>query len=146
MGRLRTTLITVIVMIVLSPVTAVHSGNTGVAGIDLAVKPHDGTVRHLGSTPSTSTPRWLIRASRSQLTRIPPKWQRLAHCESRMRIHAIDPTRTYYGLWQIHKGWFRPFHINPKTATITQQYKIAQHVYAKQGAQAWSCAKRARFH
>jgi len=90
------------------------------------------------------TPRWLERASRSQLRRIPLKWHRLAYCESRMRIHA-NRQNTYYGLWQIHKGWFKPFNIDPTHATIDQQYRVALHVYRQQGAHAWSCASKAHF-
>lgn len=73
------------------------------------------------------------------------KWHRLAYCESRMRIHA-NRNNTYYGLWQIHRGWFKPFNIDPTHATIAQQYRVALHVYKKQGASAWSCARKANFH
>jgi hypothetical protein len=48
-------------------------------------------------------------------------------------------------MWQIHKGWFKPFNIDPATATIYQQYQVAQHVYKTQGAQAWTCANKTNF-
>lgn len=79
-----------------------------------------------------------------QLHNLPAKWQRLAWCESRHRLHAVN-NHTYYGLWQIHKGWYKPFNINPKTATLKQQWLVAQHVYRKQGAKAWTCAKQSQF-
>lgn len=83
------------------------------------------------------------RASRA-MRRMPMKWQRLAWCESRNHLHA-NRNNTYYGLWQIHKGWFTPFNINPNTATMQQQYRVALHVYKTQGAKAWSCARTAQF-
>lgn len=79
-----------------------------------------------------------------QLTDLPAKWQRLAWCESRHQLHANNHN-TYYGLWQIHKGWYKPYGINPEHATIAQQYRIAQHIYNKQGAQAWSCSHHTNF-
>lgn len=79
-----------------------------------------------------------------RLQQLPTKWQRLAWCESRQQLHAVND-HTYYGLWQIHKGWFKQFDINPRTATLEQQYRVARHVYRKQGAAAWTCAKRSNF-
>ena len=127
---------------------------SGVEGFDIDAKPHVGTSVDAGSIPATSTPqpvhakhrnvytpRWLVRASRSQMMRIPLQWRRLAWCESRNRLHA-NRHNTYYGLWQIHRGWFTQFNIRPDTATFTQQWAVAQHVYKTQGAQAWSCAKQ----
>jgi hypothetical protein len=75
---------------------------------------------------------------------LPAKWQRIAWCESRHRLHAVN-NDTYYGLWQIHEGWYKPFGINPKTATIEQQWKVAKHVYKQQGAKAWTCSKYTNF-
>lgn len=93
------------------------------------------------------TPRVSRQRQRPTLTlqHLPSKWQRLAWCESRNRLHA-NRHNTYYGLWQIHKGWFKPFKINPETATLRQQFKIAQHVYERQGHKAWSCSNKANFH
>lgn len=95
-------------------------------------------------------PSYTARSSRTRqrpsltLNRLPMKWRALAWCESRYRLHAIN-NNTYYGLWQIHKGWYKPFGINPKTATIEQQWRVAQHVYKKQGAAAWTCSKYTNF-
>ena len=92
------------------------------------------------------TPRVSRQRSRQSLTltHLPAKWRRLAWCESRHRLHAVN-NNTYYGLWQIHKGWYKPFGINPTTATIEQQWRVAQHVYNKQGAKAWTCSTKANF-
>ena len=95
-------------------------------------------------------PDYTPRASRQRqrptltLNRLPAKWQRLAWCESRNRLHA-NRHNTYYGLWQIHKGWFKPYKINPETATLRQQFKVAQHVYERQGHKAWTCSTKANF-
>ena len=96
--------------------------------------------------PDTDTPRTSRTTRRQplQLTDLPAKWQRLAWCESRHHLHAVN-NHTYYGLWQIHKGWYKPFGINPKTATLAQQWLVAQHVYKRQGADAWSCTKHTGF-
>ena len=87
------------------------------------------------------------RANRARraITNYPKAWQRLAWCESRYHLHAVSKNGLYHGLWQIHKGWFKPFGIDPNTATIEQQWKVAQAVYHRQGAKAWSCARQARF-
>lgn len=92
------------------------------------------------------TARATRQRQRPQLTlqQLPAKWQRLAWCESRQRLHAVN-NHTYYGLWQIHKGWYKPFGINPTTATIAQQWQVAQHVYKRQGAAAWTCSKLTNF-
>lgn len=95
-------------------------------------------------------PSYTARSSRTRprpsltLNRLPTQWQRLAWCESRHRLHANN-NDTYYGLWQIHEGWFKPFGINPETATIEQQWQVAQHVYKRQGAKAWTCSKYTNF-
>lgn len=94
-------------------------------------------------SPSPSSTAQKPRADRSTV-RLPAKWVRLAWCESRGRLHAVN-NHTYYGLWQIHKGWFTPFGINPRTATMKQQYLVARHVYRTQGAKAWTCARKANF-
>lgn len=95
-------------------------------------------------------PSYTARSSRTRprqsltLNRLPTQWRALAWCESRHRLHANN-NNTYYGLWQIHKGWFKPFDINPETATIEQQWQVAQHVYKRQGAAAWTCSKYTNF-
>ena len=95
-------------------------------------------------------PSYKARSARSKprqtltLTQLPVKWQRLAWCESRHHLHAVN-NDTYYGLWQIHKGWYKPFGINPETATLAQQYRVAQHVYKRQGRHAWTCSKYTGF-
>lgn len=128
----------------------------GVEGFDTDGKPHVGTSVDAGSIPATSTtsqpaqtkhhkmvkPQWLQRASRSQMLRIPLQWRRLAWCESGNRLHA-NRHDTYYGLWQIHRGWFKQFNIRPDTATFQQQWLVAQHIYKTQGAKAWQCAGQA---
>jgi len=85
-----------------------------------------------------------LHRDRLTLEQLPARWRRLAWCESRNQLHAVN-NHTYYGLWQIHKGWYKPFGINPRTATLAQQWKIAQHVYERQGATAWSCSQKTRF-
>lgn len=80
---------------------------------------------------------------RMKLTDLPIAWQRLAMCESSNRPHAISPSGLHHGYFQIHKGFFITKDIDWKTATLEQQWEVAQYVYKRQGAQAWSCADQA---
>lgn len=83
------------------------------------------------------------RASRSLLRSLPPVWSRLAWCESRWHLRSVSKSGKHHGLFQIHEGWFKSQHVNWRTATATQQYRVALHVYKVQGARAWSCARSA---
>ena len=86
----------------------------------------------------------LIRVSRSRPTTLPSVWKRLAWCESRGRLRAVSKSGTYHGMFQIHKGRFKGHGINPKTATLRQQWMLAQYIYHRQGAKAWPyCSKKA---
>lgn len=91
------------------------------------------------------------RVSRQQhrtaltLNALPKKWRDLAWCESRHQLNA-NRHDTYYGLWQLHKGWYKTHHINPTKATLQQQYMIARYVYERQGRNAWkTCSKQTNF-
>ena len=86
----------------------------------------------------------LVRASRSRTFALPAVWKRLAWCESRGHLGSVSKSGTYHGMFQIHKGWFKSHGINPKTATLQQQWKLAQYIYHRQGAKAWPyCSKKA---
>lgn len=101
----------------------------------------------VGVDTRTPTPTITIaanpRASRAQMRRIPPVWRRLAWCESRWHLHSVSRSGKHHGLWQIHEGWFKSAGVNYHTASIEQQYQVARYVYRKQGARAWSCARKA---
>ena len=103
------------------------------------VEASGGTRAAVASRPPTRQ----VTAARTSraLHRLPAVWVRLAACESSLRVHAARH-RTYYGLWQIHRGWYRAAGINPHTASIEQQYRLAQHIYRKQGAKAWPYCHR----
>ena len=116
-----------------------------------------GVVLWLTPQPTTEppTPTLTARSDQPRVTRqhhrtaltleaLPKKWRDLAWCESRHHLHA-NRHNTYYGLWQIHKGWFKPFNINPATATLQQQYMVARRVYERQGKDAWTCSQETNF-
>ena len=81
-------------------------------------------------------------SSPDSLDDLPKVWKRLAYCESRYQLRAVSVSGDHYGLWQIHKGFYKALNIDPKKATFNEQWKAAKYVYARQGAKAWSCAKR----
>lgn len=84
-----------------------------------------------------------VRKIPTKISQLPKAWRRLAWCESRYQLHAVSPSGKHFGLWQLHRGFYAHFHINPKTATFSQQWVVAQYVYKRQGAGAWSCARSA---
>lgn len=92
-----------------------------------------------------------IRTSRSAAAlyeALPLVWKRLAACESsstpsRINLRAVSPSGLHHGPWQVHKGFYKPFRIDPETATLAQHWKVAQAAYKRQGAKAWTCAKKA---
>lgn len=79
----------------------------------------------------------------TSLKDLPVVWRKLAYCESRYDLRAVSPSGNHYGLWQLHKGFYKVFKYDPKKATFAQQWQVAKYVYERQGAKAWSCAKRA---
>ena len=89
------------------------------------------------------------RASRSsvpltvKIKSLPLAWQRLAMCESSWRLRAVSPSGKHHGLFQIHQGFFTTLGLNARTATFEQQWQVAQYVYDRQGAKAWTCARKA---
>ena len=83
------------------------------------------------------------RASRSMLRHLPPVWSHLAWCESRWHLRSVSKSGKHHGLFQIHEGWFKSAGVNWRTAGVTQQYRVALRVYARQGARAWVCARQA---
>lgn len=101
-------------------------------------------------TPTaSSTKRPEVKPSRKRaggphsLKDVPKAWRKLAWCESRYTLNAVSPGKKYYGLWQLHKGFYNVYDYNPRTATFEQQWRVAQYVYRRQGAKAWSCASYA---
>lgn len=96
------------------------------------------------TTPQPPKPK--PKPSRSRVFSVadlPTPWKKLAWCESRWHLHSVSRSGQHFGLFQIHKGWFRPFKINPRTANAYQQWLVAKHVYATQGRNAWDCARQA---
>lgn len=78
-----------------------------------------------------------------RLKDLPKPWQRLAYCESRNSLTAESPSGKHYGIFQIHKGFYITKGIKWEGSTLAAQWSVAQYVYARQGADAWSCAKQA---
>jgi len=97
------------------------------------------------STAPAPKPTPTHRASRHYRTinQLPAVWQRLAWCESRFHMRATSPSGKHHGLFQIHEGFFNAVGVNWRTATVAEQYRVARYVYNRQGATAWSCARRA---
>ena len=87
---------------------------------------------------SRSAVHWLVK-----FERLPEVWQRLAECESSVRMRAVSPSGLHHGLWQIHRGFFTTLGMDAETATYEQQWEAAQYVYERQGARAWTCADKA---
>ena len=88
------------------------------------------------------------RASRGYFAALPKVWQKLALCESssttaRLNLRAKSPSGQHIGVWQLHKGFYKAQGVDWRTATIQQQWQVAQYVYNRQGARAWTCARRA---
>ena len=89
-----------------------------------------------------------VSRSHAMFAAFPVSWQRLAACESsstplRINLRAVSPSGLHHGPWQVHKGFYKPFNINPKTATLAQHWKVAQAAYKRHGAKAWTCAQKA---
>lgn len=88
------------------------------------------------------------RASRAAarihtLADLPPVWRRLAMCESSGRARVVSPSGLHHGYFQIHRGFFTNHGLDPRTATLAQQFRLALAVYERQGARAWTCADKA---
>lgn len=74
---------------------------------------------------------------------LPKVWRKLAYCESRYVIDAVSPSGDHYGLFQIHKGFYKAVGIKWKRSTVSEQFTVAKYVYKRQGANAWACANYA---
>ena len=88
------------------------------------------------------------RASRGYFAALPKVWQKLAFCESsstiaKLNLRAKSPSGQHVGVWQLHKGFYKAQGVDWRTATIQQQWQVAQYVYSRQGARAWTCARKA---
>lgn len=90
---------------------------------------------------TTEIPPSRARRLPTKIAHLPKAWRQLAYCESRYKLHAVSPSGEHFGLWQLHRGFYAHFNINPKKATFSQQWMVAQYVYKRQGARAWSCAR-----
>lgn len=101
-------------------------------------KPKTATSRSSSSSSSRSSGSWPNQTPVPILAGLPRVWQRIAMCESGGQLHQV--TGDYVGLWQLRRGFYRHFGIDPMTATVAQQYRIVQYVYRRQGFAAWSCA------
>lgn len=69
---------------------------------------------------------------------LPRVWQKIAICES--SGNPREETGSYYGLFQIRRGWYRSAGLIPEQTTIAQQYALALHIWHRQGWAAWTCA------
>ena len=88
------------------------------------------------------------RANRGLFEMLPKAWQRLAYCESsstanKINLRVQSPSGQHVGVWQLHKGFYTTLGIDWRTATLWQQWQVAQYVYNRQGARAWTCARKA---
>lgn len=89
------------------------------------------------------TPATASKPMPSSLNEVPKVWQRLAYCESRYDLRAVSPSGEHFGLWQLHRGFYKHLGYNPKRATFREQWVTALYVYERQGARAWACAREA---
>lgn len=129
-----------------------------------AVEPHTVVVTEQVTAPPKTVrvteTRTVERASRSRSTRPGTSdavivressrsaiWKRIAECESGGRLHAVSPSGTYLGLYQLHRGFFTTHGYRGdawKSLTAAEQLRIAEYVQARQGWKAWPvCSKRA---
>ena len=72
---------------------------------------------------------------------LPTNWYRIAKCESGLNLHITSPSGTYYGAFQIHRGWFKGKDLKPRKTDLRQQYKLAKYIKGIQGWGAWTCAR-----
>lgn len=97
----------------------------------------DATLRDVGRASRSSVP------LKVKIKSLPIEWQRLAMCESSWRLHAVSPSGKHHGLFQIHQGFFTTLGYDARTATFEQQVEVAAYVMQRQGAKAWTCARKA---
>lgn len=88
--------------------------------------------------PKPSPAAWLPATSVRTFADLPRVWQRIAMCESSGDLHQV--TGSYYGLFQLRRGWYRSAGLVPERTTLAQQYQLALHVWHRQGWRAWECA------
>jgi uncharacterized protein YabE (DUF348 family) len=69
-------------------------------------------------------------------------WDGLAHCESTNYPRAVDPTGTYFGLFQFDLSTWRSVggSGNPIDASPQEQLLRAKELYLARGLQPWACA------
>jgi hypothetical protein len=127
-------------VIVLSLAFLVASNNP--ASVPLKITEPVHIDRFLKPTVDRSTPP-ARHKPRMKLTDLPKAWQRLVYCESTNRQHAVSPSGLHHGYFQIHEGFFKAKNIDWVNATLEEQWLVAQYVYDRQGARAWTCAKQA---
>lgn len=83
-----------------------------------------------------------------QITDLPLAWQKLATCESGQRHNAVSGKRgqfqgyfqiEYPRTWEAHGG---DSGIQPKDATLKDQFDVALHIYVDRGYKPWPyCGK-----
>ena len=70
-------------------------------------------------------------------------WGALANCESGGNPHAVDPSGSYYGLYQFSLSTWASVggSGNPVNASAAEQTARAQKLYARGGASQWGCGR-----
>lgn len=138
---------------------------TGYALGNANVEPHTATVTEQVTAPPVTrtvkvTERVTQRASRSLIVRPDTSdavivrepsraaiWKRIAQCESGGRLHAVSPSGTYLGLFQLHRGFFITHGYRGdawKRLNAAGQLEIAEYVQQRQGWKAWPvCSRKA---
>lgn len=115
-------------------------------GLALMLAPTAPITARMESLP-TQAP-ILIREPDIQITDLPLAWQKLATCESGQRHNAVSGKRDqfqgyfqieYPRTWKAHGGTSG---IQPKNATLREQFDVALHIYVDRGYKPWPyCGK-----
>jgi hypothetical protein len=70
---------------------------------------------------------------------LPQPWYDLADCESTLNTDAVDPTGTYFGLFQFDLTTWQSVggSGNPADASVAEQLERAERLYAQSGGAPW---------
>lgn len=92
----------------------------------------------------TPTPQPRSRQRSTRSTRPTLNWRALAYCEATGNPRAVDPSGTYFGLYQFDLGTWRSVggRGNPADASPAEQTFRAELLYAQRGVAPWPVCGR----
>ena len=71
---------------------------------------------------------------------------RVANCESSLNPKAVDPSRTYFGLWQFSRSTWHAYGgpgTDPRAVNAYTQTQVAWRLFRSQGWRPWPSCGRA---